>query len=134
MKSRQESMKHELEGLQKQPELGTTHKECSARKMDEERARGLVAHSGLTDGGVCQLRADRANRTEGSSESIKHQLEDVQDGAESARQQEEPEAWMEHMLTVMLVKRTAFGEECLHAMRTRNHVVKRGHWTTQGPL
>lgn len=52
--------------------------------------RKLVALSDVTS------TADKNDRTEGLSESMRHTFEDVRNGAESSRDRKEPNASMEH--------------------------------------
>lgn len=51
--------------------------------------------------------------------------------ADAKTEQQEYGVWMEYVLTVMRVTRTAFMEECLPAGRTKDQAVKHGRFSLE---
>lgn len=85
-------MKDALKEQQERPELGATHEErLPCRKHDEEDC-GLVS-TGLADGGVCQLMAEREDRADSPREPMRRALEDVTAGTKRKGRRSRAPRW-----------------------------------------
>lgn len=133
LKSASEGLQDEAVEKEEQAALGATIDRPTSR-LDEKGACGPDVEPGLL--GIVQVNqpwADAADRPKGRPEPMKHSLKAMHDGADSAREQTEPGASMEHVVAILRVMLKVLMDECLTAGWKREQVVKWGRWMPRVP-